>query len=381
MVIRLCHAHTDAPRNDDTAHQKFVSVAEAYDALIDPTTRKIYDKYGHEGLEQHKQGGGGHHHHHDPFDLFNRFFGGGGGGGPFGHGGGQRHGPPMEVRIQVPLRDFYTGRSTQFTVTKQAVCGTCEGSGSSDGAVDTCKTCGGRGVVVQKHMLAPGIFQQMQRPCDACGGKGTTIRHPCATCRGARVVREPETFDLHIEPGMPAGIRLTYENEADESPDWVAGDLVVNVVEQEPRLAGEGAPDPTHRADGSFFRRRGDDLFWREVLSLREAWMGDWTRNVTHLDGHVVPLGRKRGMVVQPGAVEVVQGEGMPVWRPGGEDEGEKRFGALLVEYVVVLPDKMEKGMEKEFWETWEKWRRKKGVDLLKDSGRPAPVKGRHDEL
>jgi DnaJ-related protein SCJ1 len=41
------------------------------------------------------------------------------------------------------------------------------------------------------------------------------------------------------------------------------------------------------------------------------------------------------------------------------------------VEYTVVLPDQMEKGMEKDFWATWEKWRKKNGVDLRKDSGRP----------
>ena len=43
----------------------------------------------------------------------------------------------------------------------------------------------------------------------------------------------------------------------------------------------------------------------------------------------------------------------------------------------TVLPDQMEKGMEKDFWSIWDKWRKKKGVDLLKDSGRPTP----HDEL
>jgi DnaJ-related protein SCJ1 len=91
------------------------------------------------------------------------------------------------------------------------------------------------------------------------------------------------------------------------------------------------------------------------------------------LDGHVVRLERKRGEVVQPGAVEVIEGEGMPVWRHEGDGP---EFGSLHVEYVVVLPDQMEKGMEKEFFELWEKWRKKKGVDLHKDSGRP-----KHDEL
>jgi DnaJ-related protein SCJ1 len=150
----------------------------------------------------------------------------------------------------------------------------------------------------------------------------------------------------------------------------------VQVIEKDPVLGtGEEKHD---RTDGTFFRRKGNDLFWREVLSLREAWLGDWTRNLTHLDGHTVQLSRKRGQVVQPNAVEVLANEGMPIWR---HEEGPE-FGNLHVEYTVVLPDQMDKNMEKDFWNTWDKWRGKKGVDLQKDAGRPAPVAGPgHDEL
>jgi DnaJ-related protein SCJ1 len=175
---------------------------------------------------------------------------------------------------------------------------------------------------------------------------------------------------------MGKGTRLKFENEAEESPDWVAGDLIVVLMEHEPAL---GAGD-AERTDGTFFRRKGKDLFWKEILSLREAWMGDWTRNLTHLDGHVVQLSRKRGEVVQPLTVETVKGEGMPIWREGHmheHDHGEE-FGSLNVEYAVVLPDQMESGMEKDFFTLWEKWRKKNGVDLGKDSGRPIPSK---DEL
>lgn len=275
----------------------------------------------------------------------------------------------MEVRIDMPLRDFYTGAEHEFTVEKQAICQKCEGSGSEDGQRDTCHKCSGQGMVIQKHMLAPGIFQQMQMQCDACGGKGSTVKHKCKVCGGSRVVREEESFTLSIEKGMPKGIRVTYENEGDESPDWVAGDLVVHLMEQEPHLGKE----KEHQTDGTFFRRKDQHLFWREVLSLREAWLGDWTRNLTHLDGHTIKLSRKRGQVVQPGTIEVIEDEGMPVWR---HEEGPT-YGALHIEYVVVLPDAMDKGMEKDLWETWEKWRRKSGVDLHKDSGRPDA----HDEL
>ena len=272
----------------------------------------------------------------------------------------------MEVRVTVPLRDFYTGHEHEFSIEKQQICEECEGSGSADGAVDTCGACGGRGAVVQKHMLAPGIFQQMQMQCEKCGGKGKTIKHRCKVCDGQRVVRKTVTHSLSVEKGMPKGATQVYENEADESPDWEAGDLVVHIGEKEATFE-EGI-----RTDGTFFRRKGRDVFWKEVLSLREAWMGDWERNLTHLDGHIVRLGRKRGQVVQPNQVDVIAEEGMPVWYQEQEQEkaGEEEYGKLHVEYTVVLPDQVEKPMEKEFWALWEKWRRKVGVDWARHSGR-----------
>ncbi|KAM3413821.1 hypothetical protein BST61_g10504 [Cercospora zeina] len=357
--------HPDKNPDDETAAKKFVEVSEAYETLADKELRQIYDRHGAEAVKQHKERGqGGRGGGRSPFDIFNQFFGGGG---HFGHG--RRQGPDMEVRIQVSLKDFYTGAEHEFKMEKQVICPKCEGTGSEDGHKDTCHKCSGHGMVIQKQMLAPGIFQQMQMQCDMCGGKGEIIKHKCKTCGGSKVVRSEEAYDLTVEKGMPRNGRVQYENEGDESPDWEAGSLIVQVGEMDPRLAN----DEKDRTDGTFFRRKGDNLFWREILSLREAWMGDWTRNLTHLDGHIVRLSRKRGQVVQPGHIEVLQGEGMPIWQD--ENGG---YGALHVEYVVVLPDQMESGMEKEFWSTWEKWRKKIGVDLHKDSGRPEV---QHDEL
>lgn len=281
--------------------------------------------------------------------------------------------------MSVPLRDFYNGHEHDFSIEKQQICDECEGSGSADGTVETCSNCGGRGAVVQKHMLAPGIFQQVQMQCDRCGGQGKTIKRPCKICGGSRVVKKVSTYTLHVEKGMRKGSRVTYENEADESPDWEAGDLVVHVGEKEAELEEQEGV----RNDGAFMRRKGRDLFWKEVLSLREAWMGDWERELVHMDGHVVHLRKARGEVIQPGQVEILPGEGMPVWLQEQEQDraGEEEYGNLVVEYTIVLPDQMEKPMEKDFWALWEKWRKKIGVDLAKDSGRPPPSAGEHGEL
>lgn len=277
----------------------------------------------------------------------------------------------MELRLSLPLRDFYTGREVEFEVEKQQICEQCEGTGSADGKVERCDKCGGHGIIVQKHMIAPGMFQQVQTHCDKCGGKGKRIKKPCPVCHGRRVVRKPTTFSATIERGMGTGSRIVFENEADESPDWVAGDLIVTLVESEPALG----KNDEERTDGTFFRRKGKDLFWKEVLSLREAWMGGWTRNLTHLDGHIVRLGRQRGQVVQPNTVEKIRGEGMPQWVENHmhDHSDSEEYGDLFVEYIVVLPDQMESGMEKDFHALFEKWHKKNGVDLLQDSGRPSP--------
>ncbi|CAK7209433.1 DnaJ-related protein scj1 [Sporothrix bragantina] len=365
--------HPDKNPGDDTAKDKFVEVSEAYEALSDPKTRKIYDQYGHDGLKKHQQQGGGGGHH-DPFDIFSRFFGGGG---HFGQPS-ERRGQNLELRVQIALRDFYNGQTVEFTWDKQEICEHCDGTGAEDKVVDMCDKCGGRGIVIQKHQLAPGMFQQIQTHCDKCGGRGKSVKHVCPVCQGHRVIRRPTPVSVTIQRGIAKDAKIVYENEADASPDYVAGDLIVTLSEKEP--TPEDNPD---NVDGANFRRRGNDLFWKEVISLREAWMGDWTRNLTHLDGHVVELKRKRGQVVQPGHVETVQHEGMPIWHEDGDSVYHKtEFGNLYVEYAVVLPDQMESGMEKEFWAVWQKWRGKNGVDLHKDSGRPdRPAPSESDHL
>ncbi|KAL7814396.1 hypothetical protein V8C26DRAFT_403680 [Trichoderma gracile] len=365
--------HPDKNPGDETAHEKFVLVSEAYEVLSDSELRKVYDRYGHEGVKSHRQGGGGGGGGGDPFDLFSRFFGGHG---HFGRSSREPRGSNIEVRIEISLRDFYNGATTEFQWEKQHICEKCEGTGSADGKVETCNVCGGHGVRIVKQQLVPGMFQQMQMRCDHCGGSGKTIKNKCPVCHGSRVERKPTTVSLTVERGIARDAKVVFENEADQSPDWVPGDLIVNLGEKAPSY--EDNPDGV---DGTFFRRKGHDLYWTEVLSLREAWMGGWTRNLTHLDKHVVRLGRERGQVVQSGLVETIPGEGMPIWHEEGESVYHTHeFGNLYVTYEVILPDQMDKKMEGEFWDLWEKWRSKIGVDLQKDLGRPEPGHG-HDEL
>lgn len=60
-------------------------------------------------------------------------------------------------------------------------------------------------------------------------------------------------------------------------------------------------------------------------------------RMIKHLDGRRVPV-RRRGVVTQPGQVEAIPNEGMPILGTG-------KRGTLFVEFHVYLPTAMSKDL------------------------------------
>ncbi|GHJ84881.1 hypothetical protein NliqN6_1283 [Naganishia liquefaciens] len=315
--------HPDKNSSPD-AEELFIAISTAYEVLSDTETRSIYDRYGAEGLKQHeaqKQGGG---MHHNPFDMFSQFFG--------GQRQQEKRGPSMLTTIEVDLADMYKGKHIEFTMPRQILCDHCRGSGAmTDGDIKQCGTCGGRGVTVQRAQVFPGMYTNVQATCNTCAGKGKVIHRACPHCKGAKTMTHQNRLDVDIPPGAPEGWETILEGEADESPDYEAGDVVLRVRSKQ--SVGE--------AGG--WRRKDAGLYRREILSVDEALLG-FERNITHLDGHVVSV--KRPGTTQPGYVEVFKGEGMPA-------NGPLPQGDLYVEYTVVLPsaisDKAREGLESVF--------------------------------
>ena len=69
--------------NPEKAKEKFVKIANAYEVLSNDEKRKIYDKYGEEGIKSSEAGGdpsGSHFANMNFEDIINQFFGGGAGG-------------------------------------------------------------------------------------------------------------------------------------------------------------------------------------------------------------------------------------------------------------------------------------------------------------
>src|SRR5690606_29212875 len=248
--------HPDRNPGDSSALESFKECKEAYEVLSDAGKRRMYDQHGHAAFEHGMGGGGagpgGYADMGDIFgDIFGNIFGGGGARGP-------RRGADVGYVMELDLEEAVAGIERRIEIPTLAGCEPCKGTGSEDGKLDTCETCGGRGQV----RFQRGIFS-MQQPCPQCHGRGQTFASPCQNCRGAGRVEEEKVLSVKIPAGVDNGdrIRLSGEGEAGP-PGSPPGDLYVEVRVRPHEI----------------FERDGDDLHCEVPIRISQAALGDVVR-------------------------------------------------------------------------------------------------------
>jgi molecular chaperone DnaJ len=271
------------------AEERFKGISEAYAVLSDPQKRKMYDQYGHAGIDQQYTS-------EDIFrgadfssvfgdsglgDIFSQFFGdsifdtlGGGG----SRRGRARRGRDIQYEVDITLEEAYKGLEKKIQVPRNENCTTCQGSGAKPGTQPkTCRACGGQGQV----FVSSGFFR-MGQPCAACAGRGKTIDEYCPTCNGRGVVKVTRNIDVKIPPGVDNDSQLRVRGEG-EVGGAGAGDLYISIALK---------PHPV-------FERHGRDLHMQLPVSFVKASLGGEV-SVPTLSDHVamkIPSGTQSGKV------------------------------------------------------------------------------------
>ena len=335
--------HPDRNPDNPEAKEKFTEISEAYEVLSNPEKRQRYDQFGHQGVNF---GPGGfdfgrdfsHFQDVDLGDILGSIFGGGGGFGGFGNifGGGRgqrrqadpnapRRGDDMTFRLEVDFDEAVFGSERTLDLTIPAQCPECKGTGAAAGSQRvTCKTCGGRGVVI-----GGGGFFQVRQTCPTCGGEGTIIEKPCRKCRGTGHVSEEQHISVRIPAGIDSGSRL--------------------------RLAGKGGGGLRGGENGDLyilfsvrasdlFEREGQDLFIDIPVSPVTAALGGEV-SVPTPEGEArlkIPAGTANGKVFR------LRGKGMPSVRGGSSGDIDAR---IVIEVPANL-DRKQRAILEDFQKT-----------------------------
>jgi molecular chaperone DnaJ len=301
--------HPDRNPGNKDAEECFKEAAEAYEVLRDPQKRRIYDTYGHEGL----QGSGfrGFRGFEDIFssfgDIFQDFF-------SFGFGGSSRPrsasrpGDDLLYDLTLSFQEAVFGAEKQIHVQTFIECQRCNGSGAEPGTKETtCPMCQGSGQVVQSQ----GFFR-ISTTCSRCQGAGKVLVSPCSQCRGQGRSKHLKRVEVKVPAGVDTGTRLRLRGEGESGyRGGLPGDLYVRL----------------HVKPHEFFERDGDNLYGRVSITYVQAALGDQIE-VPTLEGKKT-LEIQPG--TQPGSVIRFPGDGVPHLRGNGR-------GDLFFEVQVKIP-------------------------------------------
>jgi molecular chaperone DnaJ len=288
--------------------------------LSDQQKRAAYDRYGHDAFTNGGGGGQGQSGFQqvDISDLFGEMFGfsdlfGNAGGGRGGRRSRAQRGGDIREDLTIAFENAAFGVEKEISVRRRELCEDCKGTGAVNGkAPSQCRQCDGHGQVRYQQ----GFFS-VARTCPVCQGTGTMIEHPCAKCKGQRVLTRQHTLQVKVPPGVEDGTRILYTGHGDAGLDGgTAGDIYVVL----------------HVAEHPFFERNGKDLHCAIPISITQAALGA-TVKIPTLEGEAtldIPEGTATGTSFR------VRKRGMPMLNSSGR-------GDLFVEVKVTTPSKLTK--------------------------------------
>jgi molecular chaperone DnaJ len=288
--------HPDRNPGDAEAVDKMKEINEAYAILCDREKRRLYDTYGHAGLQGLTQ--------EDIFrgvdfgSILEGLFGGdlGFGGSIFDSlfGGRRRPGGTRQTRrgadwrydLTVTLEDVVFGTERKIEIPRAETCSACQGTGAKEGGLKQCETCRGSGQLVSEQRSGYAVIRQVAA-CGKCRGRGKIIVDRCPECKGKGAIEKIKEITVQVPKGAATGHSIRIIGEGEPGADGAeSGDLyVVLDVEKHP-----------------IFERHGDDIYVIKEIEFPQAALGEELDDVPGLEGDLkvhVPAGAQSGAVLR----------------------------------------------------------------------------------
>ncbi|KAJ3425374.1 DNAj [Anaeramoeba flamelloides] len=253
--------------------------------IVLDSKRKIYDKYGEEGL---KEGGG-------------RGFGGGGG-------------------------TYNFSSSNADDIFKMFFSNDMDSGFSSFGNDDFFNPFFGQKKKRKKKMrkgktIAYDLFCTLE---ELYRGKTKKVKITRKVKSGYETIKEFETLEINIKPGWKQGTKITYPKKGNRINSIEPGDVVFIIKEKE----------------HDKFKRIKNDLIYKHTITLKQALTGHFLE-ITTLDNRKLELQfANNDEVIQPGQNFKIPNEGMPY-------SNNSKRGDLYIEFSVVFPTKIKQKSKK----------------------------------
>lgn len=303
---RLAHEHHPDKGGDQ---QKFKDANEAYQVLCDKNKRSKYDQFGSAAFENGGYGGGqgqgfggfeGFNVNVDDLgdfgDILGSMFGMG------GRGRGPKRGKDIETEVALDFLETVTGAKKKIKLYKHDPCSICSGTGAEPGAkMETCKTCQGKGQVMQAVRTMFGTMQSAVT-CSECFGKGTKPSQICKHCSGTGIERKTKEMEFDVPAGISDGETLKVAGEGEHpGAGGRPGDLYIHIrVKSHP-----------------IFERESSDVRSTVHISYSMLSLGGETE-IDTVDGKG---SLKIPEATEPGSVFKIRGKGFPFLRSNGRGD------------------------------------------------------------
>ncbi|OAF70528.1 TPR repeat protein 26 [Intoshia linei] len=262
-------------KNEDyaSAIETFTKLAEAYEILVNPKTRQIYDLYGEDSLKngvpfQSEEGQGwykGYVFHNDPYFTFKQFFGG-----------------------DNPFQEFYNvvDREKNFNF----------------GNVKALKP------KVQDSPVIRNIELTLEELYHGCLKKMKISRRVLNEDGHTSHVRD-KILNINVEKGWQEGTKVIFKNESDQGPNSIPADVIFNI-------------EIMHHQT---FQRSENDLIYTAKIKLSQALCG-LILNIETLDKRILSIPINH--IVTPSYKKIVNGEGMPIHV---KNQSTNEYGNLII--------------------------------------------------